>query len=197
MRDASLQRLIEAIDAGLLAQVRGHETLQASRRAMAALARSTGLAVDDKPKRLEVCNQLSPAFAEATTASPAMAEAAAALAAIEPRFNWMRRPNADPSDTHFYNGHANATIIGAKGGLEERGDVWLGVTVMAPHVHYPVHDHPPEEVYLAFTAGEWWNAAMDWTEPGPGGTVYNPPGIAHTMRSGNKPFLALWLLPVE
>jgi hypothetical protein len=51
-------------------------------------------------------------------------------------------------------------------------------------------------VYLSLAPGEWWNAEMDWTDPGMTGAVYNPPGIRHAMRSGQGPFLALWFLPV-
>jgi hypothetical protein len=58
------------------------------------------------------------------------------------------------------------------------------------------HDHAPEEVYLSLSPGEWWNAGMDWTDPGPTGCIYNPPGIKHAMRSGAEPFLALWYLPI-
>ena len=96
----------------------------------------------------------------------------------------------------FYDGHANAMVAGP-GGLEERGDVWIGLSLLAPHVLYPEHSHPPEEVYVALSPGAWWNAGMDWTEPGIGGLVYNPPGIPHTMRSGPKPLLAIWCLPLE
>ena len=67
---------------------------------------------------------------------------------------------------------------------------------MAPHVTYVDHDHPPEEVYLALSPGEWWNTDMDWTDPGAGGLIYNRPGIRHAMRSGAAPFLALWFLPI-
>jgi hypothetical protein len=45
------------------------------------------------------------------------------------------------------------------------------------------------------SAGEWWNAEMDWTDPGLSGFIYNPPGIVHAMRAGTTPFLALWVLP--
>jgi hypothetical protein len=38
---------------------------------------------------------------------------------------------------------------------------------------------------------------MDWTEPGPGGIIYNPPGILHAMRSHAQPMLALWFLPID
>jgi hypothetical protein len=114
---------------------------------------------------------------------------------IEPALRWYRRSTADPNDSVFWNGHANAVILGP-GGLEERNDIWVGVSLMAPHVTYVDHDHPPEEAYLALTPGEWWNADMDWTDPGAGGLIYNRPGIRHAMRSGATPFLALWFLPI-
>ena len=196
-RDAGPQRLIDAIDAGLLARPRGNETFQASRKVMAALNRRSGQPAAVAPQRLAVCSELTTALAEAAMAAPPMPEIALAFAAIEPQLAWWRRDTADPADSRFYNGHANASIVGPSGSLEERDDVWLGVSLMAPRVLYPVHDHPPEEVYLALTSGHWWNAGMDWSEPGPGGTIYNPPGIAHAMRSGAKPLLALWLTPTE
>lgn len=194
-RDAGLQRLIDLIDAGLLARKRSNETFRAGRKVMAALNRRAGQAVAVTSQRLDVCSEIAPALTEAASAGAPMPELAAAFAAIEPQLSWWRRNTADPSDTAFYNGHANASIIGP-GGLEERDDVRVGVSLMAPQVLYPVHEHPPEEVYLSFTSGEWWNTGLDWNEPGSGGTIYNPPGIAHAMRSGAKPLLALWLLPL-
>jgi quercetin dioxygenase-like cupin family protein len=120
---------------------------------------------------------------------------AAAFSAVEGDLRWYRRKNAEAVGQPFLDGHANAMLIGP-GGLEERADVWVGATVLAPHIVYPDHDHPPEEVYIALSPGEWWNAEMDWTEPGPGGIIYNPPGILHAMRSHAQPMLALWFLPI-
>jgi hypothetical protein len=151
-----------------------------------------GHAAAPAPATLPVCRELGPALA---LAGGERAGVAAALGAVAPRLVWTRRASAEPSDTGFRDGHANATIIG-RGGLEERGDVWVGATLMAPGVVYPDHDHAPEEVYLSLTPGEWWNAETDWTDPGPEGLFHNPPGIRHAMRSGDVPFLALWLLPV-
>jgi quercetin dioxygenase-like cupin family protein len=87
-------------------------------------------------------------------------------------------------------------VILGPDGLEERSDLYVGVTVMAPGVLYPDHDHAPAEVYLPLSAGAWWNAEMPWTDPGHGGFIYNPPGILHAMRAGPAPFLALWFLPL-
>ena len=140
-------------------------------------------------ERLPVCDWIAPAVA----AHPgALAQSFAKLA---PGLRWQRRASADPRDAAFWNWHANALVLGP-GGLEERDDVWLGVTVMAPGTLYPDHHHAPAEVYLPLSAGEWWNAGMAWTDPGPQGFIYNLPGILHAMRAGPGPFLALWFLPI-
>lgn len=139
--------------------------------------------------RLPVCDWIEPALAAQHS------DLATRFAALQHLLSWSRRKTADPANTSFWNGHANAMILGP-GGLEERSDLWVGATVMAPGTLYPDHDHPPAEVYLPLSPGEWWNAEMDWTDPGAGGFIYNPPGILHAMRAGGKPFLALWFLPI-
>ncbi len=195
-RDTDLQLLVDLASRAIL--TRGDDRSSAAAgRVFARLAASVGETVSPGAERLAVCiHQLDAAYSAMAAAASPLPELAAAFSALEGRLRWSRRKNADPRDQPFFDGHANATLIGP-GGLEQRDDVWVGATVMAPGVTYPDHSHPPEEVYLAFTAGEWWNAEMDWTEPGPGGLIYNPPGILHAMRSGPEAFLALWLLPVD
>ena len=141
------------------------------------------------PSRLPVCDWIVPALAMQD------GPLARAFARIEGQLTWGRRASADPANLAFWDGHANAVILGP-GGLEDRKDVWVGATVMAPGVLYPDHNHAPAEVYLPLSPGEWWNAGMDWTDPGIGGFIYNPPGILHAMRAGPAPFLALWFLPI-
>jgi quercetin dioxygenase-like cupin family protein len=140
-------------------------------------------------ERVPVCDWVGRALAEIADERAGLG---AAFAGLEAMLQWKPRAGAEGA---FRNGHANAVILGP-GGLERRDDVWVGVTVMAPGQRYVDHDHAPEEVYLALSPGEWWNAGMDWTDPGPGGAIYNPPGIRHAMRSGTGPLLALWYLPL-
>ncbi|MFC3183012.1 dimethylsulfonioproprionate lyase family protein [Cypionkella sinensis] len=186
MRTQALQGFLTAVEAGLQA-TQG----VAAEVAATAVARWRGAAGVAQPKteRLPVCDWIAPALA----ANPCALTQS--FAQIEQHLCWTRRSTARPEDTVFWNGHANALVLGP-GGLEERDDVWLGVTVMAPNVLYPDHNHPPAEVYLPMSAGEWWNADMNWTDPGLQGFIYNPPGILHAMRSGPAPFLALWVLPI-
>jgi len=131
---------------------------------------------------------------EAAASGPAAAAALAkALAAIEPRLCWQRRPGAERMPMDFADGHANAVVVG-DGGLEQRSDVRIGVSLMAPNIQYPDHRHPPEEVYVALSPGHWRQEARAWHEPGPGGVVYNEPNVIHAMRSTQVPLLAVWCL---
>lgn len=107
---------------------------------------------------------------------------------------WFQRP--EPDLPAFMAGHANAEIIGSRG-IEQRRDIVVGLTLMLPHVTYPDHSHPPEEVYIVLGKGEWRQEDEPWFTPGSGGHVYNPPGIRHAMRSGGSPLFALWCLNVR
>ncbi len=146
--------------------------------------------------RLPVCSYLGSVLAEEAIPSP-LSNLVERFKAIEPLLDWRQKLNPDPSASgNFGDGHANAMILGP-GGIEDRKDLWLGVTLMAPHVRYPDHTHPPEETYLVLSPGEFKQADKDWFSPGIGGSFYNPPGIKHAMRSLETPLFAFWALLVE
>ena len=193
MRHPDMQRFLDAAEAALKASApAGSAAALAGARVFGRCRARVGLAVG-ATGQLPVCGWIDAAL-EAAEGGPRQALADAFGVLVE-RLEWKRRMSADPANSVFWDGHANAMICGP-GGLEQRDDLWIGATVMAPGVTYVDHDHPPEEVYLSLAPGEWWNADMDWTDPGERGLIYNPPGIRHAMRSGAGPFLALWLLPV-
>jgi quercetin dioxygenase-like cupin family protein len=195
IRDPNLQQLLDI--SRRIISASGHAQAQmAGERVFDRLAARRGSLDAVSAERLPVVRHTVEAAVKmlAAQASP-LPELGSAFAAVEAQLAWGRRRNAEVVGEPFFGGHANAMLVGP-GGLEQRDDVMVGVTVMAPHIVYPDHDHPPEEVYIALSPGEWWNAEMDWTEPGPGGIIYNPPGILHAMRSHREPFLALWFLPL-
>lgn len=147
------------------------------------------------PRKLPACAHLDAALAGAMQGPADIARVARAIDALVPELSWRRKSNDDPA---FANGHANTDILGsAPEAIEQRHDVWIGLSLLAPEVTYPDHSHPPEEVYLALTRGFWRHEAKAWHEPGVGGIVYNPRGITHAMRSGPAPFLAIWCLPID
>jgi hypothetical protein len=143
--------------------------------------------------RLPVCSHLDAALA-IETEHESLRRLINRFKAVEPLLVWRRRSNCDGSESeNFFEGHANAMVIGP-GGLEDRRDLWLGVTLLAPNVRYPDHDHAPEEVYLVLSEGEFRRGQGAWFSPGVGGSFYNEPGISHAMRSVNTPLLAFWSL---
>ena len=138
---------------------------------------------------------LVPALEQAKSA-PETAALAATLAALEPSLRWIRRAGSETHGEAFHDGHANAVIVGPDG-LERRGDVLIGVSIVAPNVRYVDHRHPPEEVYIVMSDGEWYQEGRGWHTPGVGGIVYNSPNVVHAMRAGAESLLAVWLLPTD
>ena len=138
-----------------------------------------------EPVRLPVCDLLNEVLAPATPLH-------AALRAVAADLSWYRRPGGD---ARFQERHANTMLVGPSG-LEQREDLWVGATLMAPDTDYPVHHHPPEEIYLVLSEGDWWRDGTGWFTPGVGGTLHNTPDVRHAMRSGSRPLFALWALPV-
>lgn len=148
----------------------------------------------NQPGRLPACAHLPAALDAARMGGDSLARIAASFAALEPHLTWTRRPKVDGSQSdNFTDGHANAMIIGP-GGYEPRDDAWVGVSLLAPHVRYPDHDHSPEEVYLVLSKGKFQHGDSEWFEPGIGGSFYNTPNIKHAMTSGDTPLFAIWCL---
>lgn len=151
---------------------------------------------DGPGHRLETCYLLHAAL-KASDDTPLLQNMGRLFAKIEPGIRWATKANSDRSaSANFAKDHANAMIVGP-GGIEERTDVWLGATLMAPRTRYPDHTHLPEETYLSFTGGEFMQQGNPWFSPGVGGSFYNPPGILHAMRAVDEPFLAFWALRPE
>lgn len=192
-RDPAIAGFLDVLETAVMADAPpASDARQAAARVFDRCRHSAGKSVAVDPAWPPVCDVLPMALA--LDRPPARRRVAEAFGALAPRLGWKPRASAAGADGRFPESHANATVIGP-GGLEDRQDLHIGVSLMAPDLTYPDHDHPPEEVYLALTPGEWWNARMDWTDPGPHGLIYNPPGIRHAMRSGATPLLAVWLLP--
>jgi quercetin dioxygenase-like cupin family protein len=144
-----------------------------------------------QPATLAVCEHIAPALHGARQGPACIAELADAFEALTPRLEWWRRPGTAAGE--FFDGHANARLVGPRG-LEQRDDVIVGASLVAPGVSYPDHHHLPEEIYVVLTPGEWRQQARPWHTPGPGGVVHNPSNIVHAMRAGDAPLLALWFL---
>jgi quercetin dioxygenase-like cupin family protein len=146
-----------------------------------------------QPQKIPVCNHITEGLRVTTAASPGLARLADAFGRLAPKLAWQRREGLQAKDPRFVDSHANATLIGHDG-LERHNSVRLGVSLLAPGVEYPDHQHPPEEGYLVMSGGDWRQDHGEWFRRDPGGTVHNVPDIWHAMRGGEAPLLALWML---
>jgi hypothetical protein len=162
-------------------------------RQIFAALQTTGTERPSLGSRLPVCSHLHGALS-VETAHETLRRLIDQFKTIEPMLEWRRRSINDSSASdNFVDGHANAMVIGPSG-LEDRKDIWLGVTLMAPNVRYPDHVHAPEEVYLTLSKGEFRQEDEAWFSPGIGGSFYNRPNIRHAMRSVETPLFAFWAL---
>lgn len=191
-RNEALQLFVETAHGAFDRCARSQESLRSVRQIFTALKEPAQ--ESSRPGgRLPVCSCLDEALATAGS-HQLLRPLVDRFKAIEPMLEWTRRPKYDGSASdNFSDGHANAMIIGPRG-FEERNDVWLGVSLLAPDVRYPDHDHAPEETYLVLSQGEFQHGNSQWFSPGIGGSFYNEPGIKHAMRSLNTPLLAFWAL---
>ena len=190
-RSPELQRFLD-VTLGVLTQRAPGDEACASLRRIAAAAERAAPQREGAGSRQPVCALLDPML-ESLSDHPDLGSVAQAFRAVEPALEWQPRGTNETASANFPTSHANAVFIGP-GGLEQRHDIWIGVSLLAPHVRYPDHDHAPEETYLVLSEGEFRQAGADWFSPGVGGSFYNPPGIQHAMQSGDRPLLALWVL---
>lgn len=191
-RDPALQTFAEALLDAYAEVVPGPEAAASLQRITSALG--TPAPRRERPgSRLPVCEHLDTALTvEQGRAS--LRRLLDAFRAIEPDLEWVRRASHDETaSANFQDGHANTMILGPAG-LENRRDVWIGASLLAPHVRYTDHSHAPEETYLVLSPGEFRQGDGAWFAPGVGGSFYNTPHIVHAMRSGDAPLFAFWAL---
>ncbi|MBL4722040.1 MAG: transcriptional regulator [Alphaproteobacteria bacterium] len=193
-RTANLQRFIGALESSIQARAAQYPAaMPVATRIFTALKNSGAVGETAPSTRLPVCDHLDTAYNQGRTGPGGIPELTDALAAIEPALNWTRRDNSAQIAGNFHEGHANAMIIG-KGGLETREDVRMGVSLIAPGVLYPRHRHPPEELYVVLSPGEWMQNDNPLAFKKSGDLVHNTPNIWHTMAATKTPLLAVWSL---
>ncbi|MDY0883727.1 dimethylsulfonioproprionate lyase family protein [Dongia soli] len=193
-RDQDLHRFIDALDKAIFQRLTpGSAEHDLARKIFDALKipGEPGQQVDQEP--LPAHQYLHKALETARSGPADLAAVADAFEALAPRLNWYRRKGSESAGPVFAEGHANTIIIGTEG-LERRSDLQIGVSLLAPHIQYVDHHHPPPEVYLVLSPGAWRQEQGPWHEPGLGGIVYNTPDIVHAMKSGDHPLFAVWCL---
>jgi len=123
----------------------------------------------------------------------------AALETLGPCFSWVQNPNyrRQPPDPSFLDNYGYAVIAGPADGPPALGidpRLALGVLLLGPHAHYPLHAHPAVEIYYTLTAGaEWWRGGGPWRQEPAGAVIHHAPRVRHATRAGVTPLLAMYL----
>jgi len=169
-------------------------------RRLAHLGRSITPAFDVRREHpsgslLPVCRFWDEAIARATGAGSSLAGIVDRLA---PHFWWTQNPNycREPPGPGFLDHYGYAVIIGPQDGppaLAVDPRVAIGVLLLGPDTHYPLHSHPAVEVYYTLTEGEWWRHPGPWRREPPGSAIHHVPNIPHATRTGVDPLLAVYL----
>jgi quercetin dioxygenase-like cupin family protein len=123
---------------------------------------------------------------------------AAALAPLGDALSWTQNPNycRQPPDPTFLARYGYAVVAGPADGpppLVVEARVALGVLLLGPRAHYPLHAHPAVEVYVTLTpGGQWWREAGPWRRRPAGVAIHHAPNVPHAMRAGGAPLLAVY-----
>jgi len=195
-RDAAVRCFLGGLAATLevaadVATPSGGEVADFARLVRAVHAASAG---DDRPpERLTVCRTWNAAL------EAARGPLVEPLAALTRWLSWTQNPNyrRHPPDPSFLDNYGYAVIAGPVDGppaLAHASDVALGVLLLAPSTHYPLHAHPAVELYVTLTSdGEWWRDEGPWRSEAAGAVIHHASGVPHAMRAGMTLLLALYV----
>ena len=184
-RPRALARVLDAARDFLADRVEaGTAPGDAARRIFDALAGSAGVIAPGRAPPPPAYRYL-PSALDRARAAPGVSSLADAFAALDPELTWVWRTDSEEHGETFRDGHANAWLVGPAG-LEQRSDVLVGASLLAPGIRYIDHRHPPEEIYIVMSEGEWYREDRGWHMPGIGGVVHNPSDAVHAMRAGPR-----------
>lgn len=106
---------------------------------------------------------------------------------------WGQTYTAEVFGDAFLHSYGWTEIIGLRGPVASN-DVACGFLLLGPDTEYPRHSHEAEEVYVALSSQALWiKGNGEWTLRQRGIPIYHEPWIAHGMRTGSEPLLALYL----
>ncbi len=140
--------------------------------------------------RLPVCDLLETALMAGQGA--AEARLAESLRPFAGHLEWTYS-YPDTARTHgLESAMAFTQIIGPRGCFDSLA-IRVGLTLIAPGTHYPLHAHPASELYLVVAGTARWETE---TSPAhlcpPGSLILHSSKMAHAMETGAEPMLAIY-----
>ena len=110
------------------------------------------------------------------------------FAALAPALPWMPTVRASDDGADFALAPLNSTL--------DLGELTAGIMYVRPGRQYPLHQHPPQELYLTISGEARWRFGghEDFRPIGPLSILYNHPNDRHSAIAGSTPLVALYLL---
>ena len=136
-------------------------------------------------------------LAASTLLLPAMPDSPLTAAIMEaaPLFRWRQNPNygAASMGAAFMAGYGYVEFAGPKEALFHAPQIRVGLLVLGPGLHYPLHGHPAEEIYHPLTDGGLWRRGEEnWREVSPGRAIHHAPMVTHETKATDRTLLALY-----
>ena len=144
----------------------------------------------------------APALAPHAITASALLDAAlpktafgAVIAEAAPLFRWRQNSNytTEIMGAAFMGGYGYVEFAGPKDALFHAPDIRVGLLLLGPGVHYPLHAHPAEEIYHPLTKGGLWRRGNeDWRAVRAGEAIHHPPMMPHETKATDRTLLALY-----
>lgn len=186
--ETELRTLIAALHGDLAAREIADADLVAERAAILASWNAPLRNAASPPCLLPACQYLDVAMA-AGEKHPIVSAIAPFLPALSWRYGYPEHPEWPGLAERL----AFAPLIGTRAPFTDAA-AHLGLTLIAPATHYPLHAHPAIELYLVLSGtAEWRVSEAPFAPRPPGALILHASGIGHAMRTGTEPLLALYV----
>jgi hypothetical protein len=121
------------------------------------------------------------------------AEVVKTLKSCTEHLSWGQTYTAEDFGEAFLENYGWTELIGLRGPVASK-DIACGFLLLGPNTEYPKHSHEAEEVYVPFNSQTLWiQEEDDWILRQSGVPIYHRAWIAHGMRTGSTPLLALYI----
>jgi hypothetical protein len=153
----------------------------------AELARAVPFDPSPAPQSITASELLAPALRGAPLA--------VAIEQAAPLFRWRQNPNYNAANmgAAFMADYGYVEFAGPKDALFHAPGIRVGILLLGPGLHYPLHAHPAEEIYHPLTDGGLWRRGdEDWRTVPAGAAIHHPPMMPHETKAADRTLLALY-----
>ncbi|MGV1681700.1 dimethylsulfonioproprionate lyase family protein [Sphingopyxis sp. NJF-3] len=123
-------------------------------------------------------------------ADGALASLMRSFTTVAGMMRWRQTYRPGEADAGFLERYGWTELAGADG-LVRADKISAGLLLLGPQCYYPAHSHPAHEIYVPLSGtAAWFDADRGWREVPPLQTIVHRSGVAHAMRTAEKPLLA-------